>query len=163
MHKFIFLSKLSLNKVIIIPFIIQTLIITSLILFFTSRNSKVAVDELSHQLLNEISNSIVSKLDNYLKDPHQLNQNITQDLVSELVSMDDKMKIRHYLINKLNQFESVSGMGLALENNEYFDSTREKNSITIGFSSKKNNYTLEKWRVDKSGVGKGSGRGQVRF
>lgn len=68
-----FFSKLSLQTVLIVPFILQILGTVGLVWYFSFRNGQQAVNDLGSQLRYELTNRIEEKLRIYAETPHVIN------------------------------------------------------------------------------------------
>jgi signal transduction histidine kinase/CheY-like chemotaxis protein len=67
-------NKLPLQLVLVVPFVVQIFTAVGLTGYLSIRNGQKAVNELAHQLRNEVSARIDQHLDSYLATPRQLAQ-----------------------------------------------------------------------------------------
>jgi PAS domain S-box-containing protein len=64
----------SLQTVLIVPFVLQTLATVGLVGYFSFRNRQEAINNLASQLRRELTNRIESKLQTYTEIPHNINR-----------------------------------------------------------------------------------------
>ena len=69
-------SKLPLQKVLIIPFVLQIVGTVGLVGYLSFKNGQKAVNDLVDQLMSQVSDRVDQHLDSYLAAPQQTNQTI---------------------------------------------------------------------------------------
>jgi PAS domain S-box-containing protein len=100
--------KAPLQAVLILPFVFQTLIIVGLISYFSFRNERQTVDDLSKQLRQGITNRIKEKLKTYTETPHAINQLNAIAFANKSIDVDNaKGEEQFALQNKSFPFASV--------------------------------------------------------
>ena len=75
------LPRLSLQTLLIVPFVLQIFVAVGLTGYLSFRNGEKAINELANRLSNEVSNRIDQHLDTYLATPQQINE-INADAVN---------------------------------------------------------------------------------
>ncbi|MGK7933937.1 MAG: ATP-binding protein [Microcystaceae cyanobacterium] len=121
-HKY--LKKIPLQRVIVVPFVLQIVIVVSIIGYLSYRNGQRTVDNLVSQLMEEINEQIAAKLRDYLAAPHivnQLNENaldLGQLNVNDLKTMEKHFWKQSQVFNLISyiQFGDKNGefVGLAI-------------------------------------------------
>ncbi|MEM6352590.1 MAG: ATP-binding protein [Cyanobacteria bacterium P01_D01_bin.14] len=108
------LKQRPLRAVLIVPFAIQTALISSLIGYITFRNGQNTVEDLARQLETEVSKRVEQDLDRHLALPHQINQ-INAGLIEEgLLDIQDLESAGSYFWDQAQLFDKTGYIGYAL-------------------------------------------------
>jgi signal transduction histidine kinase len=113
-----FLSKaahrLSLQSILTVPFVIQVVVVTSLVGYFSHRNDQAAVHDLADQLMIQVSDRVDQKLDTYLALPHQVNQ-LNRDVIQRgLLDPKDLDAAERYFFRQSQVFKQFSILSYVL-------------------------------------------------
>ena len=73
--------KLSLQTLLIVPFVLQIFAAVGLTGYLSFRNGQKAINDLANQLSNQVSDRVDQHLDTYLAKPQQINE-INADAVN---------------------------------------------------------------------------------
>ncbi|MDB9516593.1 ATP-binding protein [Roseofilum reptotaenium CS-1145] len=87
-------QDLPLRSLIILPFLVQIFTAVGLVGYFSFRNGQKAVNDLAHQLMDEVSDRTADRLDNYLQSAHFINS-----------TNDKAIRLGHLDLNNLSTFE----------------------------------------------------------
>jgi hypothetical protein len=107
-----FLSKaahrLSLQSILTVPFVIQVVVATSLVGYFSHRNDQEAVHDLADQLMIQVSDRVDQQLDTYLALPHQVNQ-LNRDVIQRgLLDPKDLDAAERYFLSNLKYSSNLA-------------------------------------------------------
>jgi len=116
--------QVSLRTLLIVPFVLQVVGITSVIGYLSYRSSQQALEDLAQQLTMETSHRITEKLNNYLKQAHQSNSARIADLESGTLSLNDRDQIHRYLIGQHRQMSNIKTMGFGSPDGTFLTSHR---------------------------------------
>jgi PAS domain S-box-containing protein len=145
-------TKLSLRTILIIPFVIQIIAVVSLTGYLSFKNGQQAVNKIAAQLLREISLRVEQNLENFLANPHKINQNNANLIRYQQLNTQDFSILEKHFYEQLKVFENISLIGFATKNQELISSERfPDGSLTIRVSSKSTNYNLRTYTTDSQG------------
>ncbi len=117
-------SKVSLQTVLVIPFVLQLVGTVGLVGYLSYRNGQEALKEVASQLRSEICDRVQLYLKNYLATPHLINRiNVDAVRVGQL-DVKDLSQVERHLILQLQQFDSVSGILFSDNRGNFRASTR---------------------------------------
>ncbi|MDX2256106.1 MAG: PAS domain S-box protein [Pseudanabaenaceae cyanobacterium bins.39] len=128
-------SKIPLNLLIVTPFLVSTFGIVGLIGWLSFRNGHQAVNQLSGELRNKVTEQVKVRLNSYLDFPYTLN-NLNADSidVERLQTFNDEIfesKIQIHLWKQLNRFPQLSNIYVATTSGKYLGARRVQNSLAI--------------------------------
>ncbi|WP_204139870.1 PAS domain-containing protein [Halomicronema sp. CCY15110] len=106
---------ISLRSLLVIPFVIQVIGVTSVVGYLSYRSCQRIVEELATQLLNETGNLIAQNLDRYLLAAASQNQSHLAALNSGAISLDDLDQLHRYLTLELLVTENATTFLLGTE------------------------------------------------
>ena len=90
------LPKLSLQTLLIVPFVLQIFAAVGLTGYLSFRNGQKAINDLANRLSSEVSDRIDQHLDTYLATPQQINQ-INADAASlGQLNLQNLPKLGHF-------------------------------------------------------------------
>ena len=116
--------QLSLRTLLIIPFVLQVVGITSLVGYLSYRSSQQAIADLAYQLTTETSHRITEKLDSYLQRAHQSNKARIATLETDTLSLNDLNQLHHYLIGQHRQMPDIKTLGFGGPDGTFMTSHR---------------------------------------
>ncbi len=103
--------RIPLQLVLIVPFVVQIVAAVGLVGYLSYQNGQKAVNDLAEQLTDKASNLVDQHLDDYLSQPHKLNQ-INADAVKlGLLDLRDRKKAGQYFWKQMQvyNFSYLSG------------------------------------------------------
>lgn len=146
-------AKLSLRTVLIVPFILQILAVVSLTGYLSLKNGQQAVNNITAQLLSEISQRVQQNLETFLETPHQINQNNTNLIKLGQLDTQDFAILERHLFEQLKVFNQVSLIGFANTNKEFISAeVFPDSSLTIRASGKLTKYILRTYTTNQQGI-----------
>lgn len=116
--------KYSLRTLLIVPFVLQVIGITSLVGYLSYCSGQQAIEDLVHQLTTETGHRITEKLDNYLERAHQFNNNHIAALEAGILSLNDLDKLHRYLISQHQQNSAIKAVGFAQPDGTFLTSNQ---------------------------------------
>jgi signal transduction histidine kinase len=108
--------KLSLRFILTVPFVIQVVVVTSLVGYLSYRNGQEAVNNLTNQLMGQVSDRVDRQLDNYLALPHQINQLNLDAIQRGLLDTKDLDAAGRYFFKQSQLFKNFSIVSYVLPN-----------------------------------------------
>ncbi|MBE7380366.1 MAG: diguanylate cyclase [Leptolyngbya sp. SIO1E4] len=103
-------SKLSLQGLLILPFLLQTVGIVGLVGYLSYRTGQQAVNDLANQLIQENTKLVEARLDAYLETAHQINQTHQLLVQSGQLDLQDIGQIEQNLLAQLQQHPTASSV-----------------------------------------------------
>jgi len=122
----VFLSKLSLRYVLVIPFILLIVAIVGLIGWLSFCSGKHAVNELFFQLRSQITTSIEDRLRAYLAIPPIVNSINMNAIKSGQLDLQDEKSVEQYLFSQLEIFPLIAFNLWGEESKRYFCAIRKR-------------------------------------
>ncbi len=101
---------MSLKTVLVFPFVCLTLLALALVGYVSMRNGQQAVNNVAHQLRNEINTRIVEHLDNFLSIPHRINRNNAIVIGQGAVQATDQASLTSYFQEQVQVFDTVTSI-----------------------------------------------------
>ncbi|NER81991.1 MAG: HAMP domain-containing protein, partial [Leptolyngbya sp. SIO1D8] len=146
-------SRVSLQGLLILPFLLQTLSIVSLVGYLSYRTGQQAVHDLATQLVQENTHFVQAKLDAYLatvQDVNEMHLSLVRLGQLELTDID---QIEQTLLSQLQQNQTVNtvlygdlqGNFRAFYRNFYTD------ELKAGFTNPSNPEQVEVYSIDATG------------
>ncbi|MEA5417627.1 ATP-binding protein [Spirulina sp. CCNP1310] len=97
-------QKLSLNYVLIVPFLLQIFGAVGLTAYFSLRTGREAVNTVAQQLRQAVTQRTESYLDDYLEFPHKINQLNASAIQNEWVDFTDVDALNQHFLNQSANF-----------------------------------------------------------
>ncbi|KAM3102968.1 ATP-binding protein [Phormidesmis sp. 146-12] len=130
-------SKISLQVAIVVPLVIQMVGAVGAVGYFSFRNGQRAIDDLAHQLMDNVSDRITQQLTHHLETPRVINQLNTDTIALGQADPQDVSSLTRSFWKQRFLFDSMSVSAL------YFGST-QGDFVGLGFQSNGN------WEVGRS-------------
>ncbi|MEM9539474.1 MAG: ATP-binding protein [Cyanobacteria bacterium P01_E01_bin.42] len=108
-------GKSSLQRILVIPFVVQILAAVGIVGYLSFRSGHRAVNEVTRELRSEITARVDRYLDNYLETPHLINQVNADVFAIDLLDIADSEKIRRYFWKQIQSLETVSYIYIGTE------------------------------------------------
>lgn len=112
------LYQLPLNRLLVVPFVVQIFATAGLIGYLSFRNSQKAINDLVSQLQLEASQRIDQHLDNYMAMPRQAVQIHTEAISQGLLDIQNDELVGKFFWNHLQSFD-IGYMISGLETGQY--------------------------------------------
>ncbi|MBD3880309.1 diguanylate cyclase [Phormidium tenue FACHB-886] len=113
------LQQAPLRLALVVPFALQICLAVSLAGYFSFLNGQQAVGELANQLLEEVGDRVVLRLDSYLQTPHLLNQLNADGVQSGELDLNDLNTLQRRLFLQHQQFKSITSLAIANPQGEF--------------------------------------------
>jgi two-component system sensor histidine kinase ChiS len=147
-----FISKISrkipLRFIIIVPFVIEIFAVVGLTGWLSFRNGKEAVDDLAAQLRSEMTTRIHQHLKTHTTMPHRANQLNVDAIRLGLLKLEDGHALERHLWKQIQQFHTVSYVGIGTEQAAYVGAHLHNNSTLLEISDKSTGGNLEIWETE---------------
>lgn len=98
---------LSLNSILVVPFVLQIIGAVSLTGWLASRSSRYAVREAINELTIQVNDKIESHIDYYLKMPHLILQANGIAITSKVLNADDLTGLEQHFFSQLQFYTAV--------------------------------------------------------
>ena len=145
-------GKLTLQTVLIIPFVLQIGGIVGLVGYLSYRNNQKAVNEVASQLHQQISDRIQQYLQVYPATPHLINW-INRDAVHlGQLNLADRSAIKRYLLYQLLQFNSISAIELSNQQGNLIRAERYYGQLTILESDQSEPSQFYRYQVESNKI-----------
>ncbi|MBC8445672.1 MAG: cache domain-containing protein [Chloroflexi bacterium] len=134
-------AKIPLRIVFIVPFVIQVVLVVGLVGYLSFRNGQQAVNNVAHQLRNEIAARIEEHLYTFLGTPHQINQVNANAIRQGLLDANDANALERHFWEQIQIFDSVTSVYFGNTEGGLVDAGREGAEgslyviVTDGFTS----------------------------
>ena len=102
------LARLSLQKILTIPFIFLICITVTIVATLSLHNGQKAVNDIGNNLIDEISTQIILKLNNYLKPLHLANSLNANAVSLNYINLQNKQNIEKHFWHQIQNFPSPS-------------------------------------------------------
>jgi PAS domain S-box-containing protein len=145
-------NKLSLQTVLIVPFILQIFAVVGLTGYLSFKNGQKAVNDVAAQLRTEISKRVEQNLQTYFDTLHQINQSTAAAISINELDVQDFAKLQRHFFEQLRIFKSPTLVGFANTNREFISAERlSDGSLTIRVSGKSTGYELRTYTTNSQG------------
>lgn len=125
-------SKISLQYLLIIPFILQIVGTVTIVGYLSFKNGEKAVNDLANKLILEISDRSNEYLKNYLEKPHIINQINTNAASLDQLPLDDWSLLERHFWQQVKFFQSVKDIYLGTPAGEIVGVDRLDNNQLVG-------------------------------
>lgn len=98
------IPKLSLETLLIVPFVLQIFAAVSLTGYLSFRNGQQAINGLANRLSSEVSDRVIQHLDTYLATPQQINQINADAIKLGQLNLQDFPKVGHFFWKQMQVF-----------------------------------------------------------
>ncbi len=129
------IGKIPLKLIFIIPFVLQICGTVGIVGYLSFRNGQQVTEDLANTLINEVTNRINDKLDNYLKTPHLINEINVNAVQLEQLELDNYKSLESHFWQQIQLFDDATYI--------YFGSSQELfigtgissgNQVEVGYS-----------------------------
>jgi PAS domain S-box-containing protein len=145
-------GKVSLQTVLVVPFVLQIFTAVGLTGYLSFRNGQEAVNDIATQLLSEISLRVEQNLQTFLETPHLINQSNADDINLGALNIEDFAALERHFFYQSKIFKKVSLIGFANNNQEFISTEKlDDGSLTIRVSGKSTNYNLRTYATNNQG------------
>jgi diguanylate cyclase (GGDEF)-like protein len=150
-------TKFSLSRLLIVPFILQVIVVASLVGYLSYRNGQLAVEDLTDRLMDDVSKRIEQKLTSYLATPLLANQ-LNSDAVrrGDLKLNLDRSNARReqYLWQHMQVFSNLTWINLGAETGDCLGIWRpgDYNKLQISMSNRSTYYYGNYYATNDRGI-----------
>jgi signal transduction histidine kinase/DNA-binding NarL/FixJ family response regulator len=145
------LGKQPLRLVLIVPFVVQTFAAVGLTGYFSLNNGQKAVDDIATQLMGKVNALVDLHLDNYLTTPHQINQINLKGINSELIDLNNPVKIERFFWQQVKTF-NVSYLNFGSERGDFVGvGLNRDNKIVAEFINQSHKQKIFTYSLDDRG------------
>ena len=96
--------KVPLKTLLIVPFVLQTVVVVTLVGYFSYRSGQEAVESLADQLITEVDNRIEQHLDSYLGKAQEINRTNVDAFESGVLDLNDFNALGKYFHRQVRSF-----------------------------------------------------------
>jgi signal transduction histidine kinase/DNA-binding NarL/FixJ family response regulator len=147
-------NKISLNKILIIPFVLQIFAAVGLTGYLSLRNGQKAVNELVSRLRSEVSQHINDHLNNYMETPRKVVQINSDAIDMGLLNVNNKQELGKLFWRQMKAF-NIGYVLYGFQSGDFVSSgyNYEDKRISIGEIDLKRNHNnhVYIWEADKQG------------
>lgn len=108
-----FLGKFPLRVILVIPFILQIFGTVGIVGYLSFKNSQKAVNDVANQLREEVTERVQHHLENYLHQPHLINNLNSNAAKRGDLTFDDFPKSQYFLWQQIQEFEAINSIYIA--------------------------------------------------
>ncbi len=145
-------SKIPLQMLLIVPFVVQTVGAVTIVGYLSFRNGQQAVNDVATQLRNETSDRIEQNLTYLIETPFQAFKSYDTVLSQNRINISDGKDIEKFLWRQLTAFPNLSLTAFVTANQEFFGVERQDDGqIVIRTSEVENNRTLTTYTTSSDG------------
>ena len=98
-------AKVPLRTLLIVPFVLQTVGLVTLVGYFSYRSGQEAVDKLADQLMTEVDNRIEQHLNSYLRKAQEINHTNVDAFESGVLDLNDFNALGKYFYRQVRSFD----------------------------------------------------------
>jgi two-component system, sensor histidine kinase ChiS len=143
--------KIPLRTVIMVPFVIQIFAVVGLTGWLSFRNGQQSVVDLATQFRSEVTTRIHQHLERQIEMPHRANQMNVNVVHLERLNLEDTKAIERHLLKQIQQFKTVSYVGIGTQTGTYVGVQRLDNgSIRLEILNE-TKEALQIWQTDNFG------------
>jgi diguanylate cyclase (GGDEF)-like protein/PAS domain S-box-containing protein len=96
--------KVPLKTLLIVPFVLQTVVVVTLVGYFSYRSGQEAVESLADQLITEVDNRIEQHLNSYLGKAQEINRTNIDAFESGVLDLNDFNALGKYFYRQVRSF-----------------------------------------------------------
>lgn len=146
------LRKLSLRGVLVAPFLLQIFVVVGLIGWFSLRNGRAAVNNLSTQLRQEIVTRIRDHLNSYLATPYQVNQNILTAIDLGFLNVKNPRSFERFFNKQMQLFKGITYVQFGNQERSFFGFERlDYGSFNIEIADQRTHYAMHTYATNSQG------------
>ncbi len=146
-----FYNRLKLRTAILLPFITLVSFSMGTVGFLSLSNGQLAVNDVTHQLRNEIMLKIKNHLDNFLSIPSIVNQYTMNALQQDYIQSSDASKIARYFAQHLKNYPTISYLQYVQKTGEITGLGREKQAFQLELADANTQYQLNSYPANEQG------------
>jgi hypothetical protein len=109
----------SLNQLLIIPFVVQICAAVGLTGYLSFRSGQQAIEDLSGQLRNEVTERVRDRIQTYIQIPQQLNQFNAQAVSMGILDFQKLPEAQLYFWRQVQTYEAISHIGFGNPQGQY--------------------------------------------
>ncbi len=145
-------SKIPLQMLLIVPFVVQTVGAVVIVGYLSFRNGQKAVNDVATQLRQETSDRIEQNLTYLVTSPFQAFKSYEAILNQNRINLREGRDIEKFLWQHLTAFPTLSLTAFVTANQEFFGAERQDDGqIVIRTSEVENNRALTTYKTSSDG------------
>jgi diguanylate cyclase (GGDEF)-like protein len=129
--------KFSLSWMLTVPFILQIVIVTSLVGYLSYRNGQRSVEDLTGQLMDSMGNRVEQKLNSYLSAAWMVNRSNSDALLRGSLDLNldtPNLQREQYLWQQMKSFPDLAWISIGTETGDTIGIWRPENEQKLQFS-----------------------------
>ncbi len=107
------LNKVSLQTVLLVPFVLLTIAAVALVGYFSYRNSQEAVNDVAHQLRSEINARIEGHLSDFLDRPHAVNHINAHAMTIGTLDVTDQKALKQRFWQQVKMIDTITSISFS--------------------------------------------------
>lgn len=144
--------KVSLPFFLVAPFLLQIFVIVSVIGWLSFRNGQMAVNEVTSELRNDISNRISDKVKSYISVPPLVNQITADAIANGQIDLDDERALGRHFWQQILTFSDATFHFLGKADGEFVAARKSASGkVEIGFANQRTNQQINYFNPDLYG------------
>lgn len=142
--------KIPLRLVLVVPFVLQTVGAVGVVGYLSFKNGQEAVENLAHQIMNQVGDRIIQKLDTCLDTPHQINQ-LNADAVQHGWTHPQNLStLEEFLLVRLTQYQEVAGIQFAGPSGQ-FRAVNRLPELNLEVADPEHPFRMYRYKLDING------------
>lgn len=148
----LFSKQASLQKILVVPFVIQLIGTVGLVGYLSFRNGQQAVNTVVNQLRQEKSDRIEQNLRQFSNTPGQILESYDAALSQGRINLKDKKNLERFIWRQLPVFPTINLTAFVNPDREFIGAERQDDgTLTIRVSDASTNYALTTYATNSSG------------
>lgn len=124
-------KKISLQWVLVIPFVVQVVGVVGLVGYLSWRNGQQTVNDLANQLMDQVHERIYEKLNRFLETPHLLLKMNQNSFKKRQIDLNHLEQLEKNFYQQLQLFPSATSIGYASSEGEFISLGRDQMGILL--------------------------------
>lgn len=145
-------NRVPLRTILIVPFVIQIFAAVGLVGYLSFRNGQRAVNDVTNQLLQEVTARVEQNLHTYLTIPHLVNQSNAAAISLGQLNLQDIPALEQHFWRQIQIFDELTFAGLGLENKDNLGAERfDDGTLTLRVSTQASNHLFYTYSTNQLG------------
>ncbi|AFZ19936.1 PAS domain S-box protein [Allocoleopsis franciscana] len=146
-------GKVPLRTVLIVPFVLQIVGTVGLVGYLSFKSGQKAVEDLAHQLMDEVGERVEQNLQHYLNVPKQMNQSLADAIRTRVLDWKNFSGLERYFAQQLQVYDTVSTVAIATEQKEFLavEKALATDALIIRVLNKSTNYAFHYYAANRQG------------
>jgi PAS domain S-box-containing protein len=146
-------GKVPLRTVVIVPFVLQMVGTVGLVGYLSFKSGQKSVEELAHQLMDEVDERVEQNLQHYLNVPKQMNQSLAAGIRTRVLDWKNCSGLERYFAQQLQVYDTVSTVAIATEQKEFLavEKALARDALIIRVLNQSTNYAFHYYAANPQG------------